>query len=106
GPAPGRPACCGSPAARFPAEESGAVVAAGDILQRRGNGLRVFRNMLVFLAPDRQRLDELRQAMRQLRAWASVAEEHEALNLDAHQRRTAEARKAEAERTVAARVLE
>lgn len=92
------------------AEESRALAAAEETLQRRGTGLRVYRNAVVFLAPDRQRLDELRQAMRQLRAWTSVVADADpkrlVLNLDGHQTRTAETRMAEAERTVASRLLE
>ena len=78
------------------AEESRALAAAEETLQRRGTGLRVYRNAVVFLAPDRQRLDELRQAMRQLRAWSSVVADADprnpsgvVLNLDGHQTRTA-----------------
>ena len=52
------------------------------MLDQRGSGPRTYRNALVFLAPDRQRLQELEQAVRQYLAWKSIDEEHETLNPD------------------------
>ena len=49
----------------------------------RGAGDRRFRNKLVFLAPYRSRLEELRDATKQWLAWKSIDEEREELNLDA-----------------------
>ena len=83
-----------------------AVEAAGQILDTRGGAQRIYRNALVFLAPDRQRLPELQQAVRFWMAWTSIADEHEQLNLDAFQRKQAEDRRGEFEKTVAARILE
>ena len=83
-----------------------AVEAAENILNTRGNAQRIYRNALVFLAPDKQRLPELRQAVRLWMAWSSIADEHEQLNLDAFQRKQAESKRGEFEKTVAARILE
>ena len=58
---------------------------AEEILERRGTSPRLYRNTLVFLAPDRTRLAELEQAVRQFLAWKSIEEEKETLNLDAFQ---------------------
>lgn len=60
------------------------------ILSERASGPRVYRNMLAFLAPDKARLEELREAARSFLAWKSILDEHEELNLDAQQRRHAE----------------
>ena len=43
-------------------------------------------NMLVFLAPDTARLEELREAARHYLAWKSVARDQDSLNLDTVQR--------------------
>jgi hypothetical protein len=60
------------------------------ILAERAAGPRMYRNMLVFVAPDKARLEELRDAARWYLAWNSVHDEHEELNLDALERRQAE----------------
>ncbi len=52
-------------------DESAARRFAGEILAARSGGPRVHRNMLVFLAPDVARLEELRDATRT--AWPGTA---------------------------------
>jgi hypothetical protein len=42
--------------------------------------------MLIFVAPDIDRLEDLRQAARQLMAWRSIEQEKDSLNLDTLQR--------------------
>ncbi len=64
------------------AGESAAQQAAQDLLERRGNSPRLYRNMLVFLAADAERLPELQQAIRSWLAWTSIDQEKEQLNLD------------------------
>ncbi len=86
--------------------DSPALAAAEEILKTRGNSQRLYRNMLLFLAPDKQRLPELEKAMRLWKAWGSVFAEREALNLDEFQRRQAETRAREMEGTVGARIRE
>ena len=66
---------------------SPAQTAAQEILDRRGNSQRIFRNMLVFLAPDADRLPELEQAIRSWLAWTSIQQDEEQLNLDATTKR-------------------
>ena len=83
-----------------------AVEMAENILNKRGNTQRIYRNALVFLAADQQRLPELRQALRLWMAWSSIADEHEQLNLDTFQRKQAESKRDEADQAVAARILE
>ena len=69
--------------------ESAALEAAGDLLANRGGAPRQHRNALVFLAADREAMEGLKQEVRRCLAWQSVVRDHEALNLDAHQRREA-----------------
>ncbi|GIV75831.1 MAG: hypothetical protein KatS3mg050_0225 [Litorilinea sp.] len=83
-----------------------ALVAAQEILDHRGNAPRLHRNMLVFLAPDRNRLAELEEAVRQYLAWSSICQEEETLNLDAFQRNQAQTKRRQAEEAIAARILE
>ena len=69
--------------------KSAALKIADDILANRGAAPRQHRNTLVFLAADREAMEGLRQEARRFLAWQSVVRDHEALNLDAHQRREA-----------------
>ncbi len=68
---------------------SAALESARDLLSSRGKGPRKHQNMLAFLAPDREVTEGLEQEARRFLAWRSVVRDHEALNLDAHQRREA-----------------
>ncbi len=61
--------------------ESLARKQAEDILLNRGAGLRMYRNTLIFLVPDRDRLRDLEQTIREYMAWKSISEEREELNL-------------------------
>ena len=70
------------------------------ILAERAAGPRVNRNMLVFVAPDKARLEELRDAARSFLAWESIVDDHEELNLDAQQRRHAETQRRHFDETV------
>ena len=79
---------------------------AAQILEERGAGPRRHRNTLVFLAPDRARLEDLEKAVRQYLAWRSISEERDALNLDAFQRAQAEQRLHQAEEVVSHRIPE
>ena len=86
--------------------ESKAKAAADEILTKRGQQPRIFRNALLFLAPDRRRLGELEQAMRLFMAWRSIVQDQETLNLDAFQRRQADSKATEWNKTVDARIGE
>jgi hypothetical protein len=87
-------------------EVTGAREMVAKILEERAAGPRVNRNMLVFLAPDKARLDELREAARFYLAWRSISDEWEELNLDAQQRRHAESQTKHFNETVQQRVGE
>jgi len=64
---------------------SEAAKRAQEILESKGSAPRRFRNMLVFLAPDRTALDALDSAVRMAMAWESIVRDSGALNLDAFQ---------------------
>jgi hypothetical protein len=85
---------------------SPARVTAQLFLDKRAAGDRLHRNMLVFLAPDRARLEELRQAVREYLAWKSIEAEKETLNLDNFQTRQAETKRGQFDDVVSQRVGE
>ncbi|MGH7451282.1 MAG: DUF499 domain-containing protein, partial [bacterium] len=85
---------------------SPAQSAAQEILDRRGNSPRQYKNMLAFLAPDRERLLELEQAVRDWLAWNSIWNERESLNLDNFQHRQVESSKEKADKTIQTRINE
>ena len=66
-----------------------ALNTARGLLADRGASPRQHRNMLAFLAPDREAAEGLVEEARRFLAWKSVVRDREALNLDAHQRREA-----------------
>ena len=91
-------------AARNP--DSPAYDAAKETLAQRGSSPRLYKNTLVFLAPDRQRLKDLEDRVRQYLAWSSIEAEVEALNLAPIAARQAETKRREAEMSVAAQIGE
>jgi predicted AAA+ superfamily ATPase len=86
-----------------PARKQAAV-----FLDQRGTGSspRENRNMLVFLAADRTRLNDLDQAVRQYLAWKSIANDAVTLNLDAFQSNQAKTKCEQADETVVQRIPE
>jgi hypothetical protein len=88
------------------AADSPARTAAAAMLEERGNGPRRYRNALVFLAPDRTRLEELRQAARDYLAWKSIDDERDQLGLDAFQATQAKTKRDQADDTVDQRIQE
>lgn len=86
--------------------DSPALTAAQEILERRGNSPRLYRNMLVFLAADADRLAELQQATRLWLAWKSIEQEAVQLNLNAAQERQARKQVQTQEERIAALLLE
>jgi len=87
-------------------EDSAARVMANKILRNRGNTPRLYKNMLVFLAPDKARLNDLEQAIRNYLAWNSICDERESLNLDAFQSNRAKTGREQSNETVQSRILE
>jgi hypothetical protein len=85
--------------------DSGAVQSARRILESRGSGQRLYKNMLTFIAADEGDAEALHSAVREFLAWRSIKEEEEALNLDAQQRRQVASSLAKAAETVDLRLL-
>lgn len=86
--------------------DSKARLEAEKILNSRGNSPRIHKNMLVFLAPDKARLDDLEQAIRNFLAWDSIWNEREALNLDAFQTKLASRNRSLSDEVVESRIKE
>lgn len=82
------------------ADLSPALEEANEILGNRGTSPRSYRNTLVFLAADQERLNDLETAVRSQLAWRSIVEDWETLGLNAYQKRQAEDRAEGEQRTV------
>jgi predicted AAA+ superfamily ATPase len=87
-------------------EQSAARLEAAAILDSRGNSPRNYKNALVFLAGDVNRLRELEQAVRQFLAWTSIWDDRVTLNLDEFQKRQVETKKKSADEAVDLRITE
>ena len=86
--------------------DSAGMRLARALLEQRGSSPRLNRNMLVFLAADAQRLDDLLDAVAQYLAWKGIQDGYEDLNLDVSQQRQAASKLKDFDDTVAARVRE
>lgn len=85
---------------------SDAQTEAKNILENRGNAPRLYRNMLVFIAPDMSNAAAWEQSIREYLAWASIDDEAEPLNLDAQQRKQVSSALKRTEETLLARLQE
>lgn len=88
------------------ASETEAQKYAQAFLESRGNAQRLYKNMLVFLAPDQRGAEALIEATREYLAWQSIQAEEEQLNLDAQQQRQVQESLSKAEQTVDLRLRE
>ncbi len=79
---------------------------AASILDSRGSSPRNYKNTLVFLAGDANRLRELEQAVRQFLAWSTIWDDKVTLNLDQFQSRQAETKRKSANEAVDLRIAE
>jgi len=84
--------------------DSPALAAATEILDKRGNSPRTYRNMLLFVAADAEQVTPLEQEVRRLIAWRSIVEDADTLNLDTHQKNEAQRGQERAEDSVGTRV--
>lgn len=85
-------------------ESSQAEITARQYLEQRGNSPRRYRNMLVFVAADAARLDELDAAVRQMVAWQNIWDDREELNLDQFGMKQTKTKLEQAEDTVRQRI--
>ncbi len=60
---------------------SEAMTEAKNIISHRGAAPRVYKNILVFLAPDKRALENLKEAVRLSIAWTQIVKEKDTLNL-------------------------
>ena len=74
--------------------------------EQRGSANRTHRNMLVYLTADETRLEELDSATRDYLGWAHVLSNEADLDLTKNQKDQAAQRKAQADQTVASRLLQ
>lgn len=79
---------------------------AEECLSKRGTSPRFYSNALLFLAPDRNRLDELQSAVRKYLAWKSVEKDIKELNLDIFQTNQVQAKVKNFHETVNLRIQE
>ncbi|MFQ5401743.1 MAG: DUF499 domain-containing protein [Anaerolineae bacterium] len=83
-----------------------AIQTAQSILENRGSAQRLYKNMLIFVAPDKGGMEALETAVREFMAWRSIRDEEEPLNLDAQQRRQVKNSLEKANETVDLRLRE
>lgn len=86
--------------------ESDALPAAAEILQNRGTTPRLNKNMLLFVAPDRDNLTALTSEICRYLAWKSVLKDAKALVLDLAQVSQAEEAVGRVDKTVTSRLEE
>jgi predicted AAA+ superfamily ATPase len=79
---------------------------AHESLEKRGSAQRVNKNMLVYLAPDAKRLEELMEAVRDLLAWQNISSRIEEMNLSPQQAKQAVTRRDQANEGVTSRIAQ
>ena len=77
-----------------------------DFLQRRGTAARIHKNALVFAAPDADRCDTLLRAVRSWKAWKSVVDGADDLNLAPNAVANARSREDQARQTMRGAIKE
>ena len=85
-------------------KDTPALLTAGEILEMRGTAPRQYKNMLVFLAPDRNKMFDLQKIVRRFKAWQLIRNEAESRNLDQAQIREADASLTQVETTLIMRL--
>jgi len=76
------------------------------ILETSGTSPRQYRNALVFLAPDKTRLQELEAAISRFLAWKSIVDEEDLHNLTEHQKKQARTQNNATDQSVKAKISE
>lgn len=85
--------------------DSEAIAFARNATDHRGNANRTHRNMLVYVAADRDRLEELERSVREYMGWSEILAREDDLDLTASQKNQAKERQAKASETSDARLL-
>lgn len=87
-------------------DDTPALQAAREFLDKRGNAPRQFRNTLVFLAPDQRNVGGVLEAVADYQAWKSIADDSDRLDLAKTQVKQAEAAVREKNETLDLRLAE
>ncbi|QRV01768.1 DUF499 domain-containing protein [Arcanobacterium phocisimile] len=77
--------------AKHDRKESETLTWVQHAVESKGSSQRIHRNSLIFLAPDKNRLETLEANVRTYLGWKKVLESGDSLNLSLQQRRQAEA---------------
>jgi hypothetical protein len=85
--------------------DSDAIAFAKSATDHRGAGNRTHRNMLVYLAGDRDRMEELERSVREYLGWSEILAKEDDLNLTTSQRNQAIERRTKAGETADARLF-
>jgi predicted AAA+ superfamily ATPase len=85
--------------------DSDAIAFAKSATEHRGAANRTYRNMLVYLSGDRDRIEELERSVREYLGWSDIIAKEDDLNLTTSQRNQATERRAKASETTDARLL-
>ncbi len=85
--------------------ESNAMAFAKSATEHRGAANRTYRNMLVYLAGDGDRIDELERSVREYLAWSEILDKGDELDLTTSQRNQATERRTKAGGTADTRLL-
>jgi predicted AAA+ superfamily ATPase len=85
--------------------DSAAAAFAKDATEHRGTANRTYRNMLVYLAGDRDRIGELEHSVREYLGWSEILVREDELNLTTSQRNQATERRSKALETLQTRLL-
>lgn len=86
--------------------ESAALAFAKAATERKGTANRTYRNMLVYLAADEDRLGELENAVRDYLGWSYVLGNEAELDLSVNQKNQADQRRLQAHGTVESRLAQ
>lgn len=86
--------------------DTAALSQVKELLEMRGTAPRQHKNMLVFLAPDKNKMFDLQKIVRRFKAWTLIREEAESRNLDHAQIREADASIKQVEATLAMRLAQ
>ncbi len=85
--------------------DSDANTFAKSSIEHRGAANRTHRNMLVYLAGDRDRIEELERSVREYLGWSQILAKEDDLNLTTGQRNQGSERRTKASETADARLL-
>lgn len=86
--------------------ENEALITVNEILNNRGTSPRIYRNMLIFVAPDIDKIGALKKAIKEYKAWSSIVSDKDDLNLDSSQIRESSNNLKRSNETVESRLKE